>query len=130
MHISRKLILAPVVIFLTAAQFVTTTRKDEKQQLPQAVVTLMPCALLTADVARGLPWFIKFSDVVCMSVRAEDLQDSEHLAALLIGMGARLQNENSFSHLNAEYDRAMAAYGNGNYAEAISRLREATASGN
>ena len=64
-----------------------------------------------------------------MSVTAEDLQASERVGALLIDVGGRLQEQSSFSHLKTEYDRAMTAYGDGNYAEAISRLQAATASG-
>jgi hypothetical protein len=130
MNILTKVMLGTAVIFLMAAQLVTPTQKDDKEEITQPLVTLTPCALPTRDIARRLPWFIKFSDVMCTSLRTEDLQDSERLAALLIDVDARLQSESPFSDLKAEYDRALAAYGDGNYAEAISRLQAADGSGN
>jgi hypothetical protein len=129
MNRTTKLITGLLVIFLVAAQSATPNSRAETRQRSQAVVMLTPCALPTADITSRLPWFIRASDVICMSVTAEDLQASERVGALLIDVGGRLQEQSSFSHLKTEYDRAMTAYGDGNYAEAISRLQAATASG-
>ena len=91
---------------------------------------LAPCALPTLDITSRLPWFIRASDVICTSVTADDLGASERAKMLLIDVGARLINENRFSHVKAEYDREMRAYGEGNYTEAISHIQTATSLNN
>jgi hypothetical protein len=91
---------------------------------------LGPCALPNSDIKGRLPWFIRFSDVICMSVIADELQATERVRTLLLEVGARLQNQTTFSRTKTEYDRGMAAYGDGNYTEAISHLEAAKASSN
>jgi len=127
---STRLIAGAVAIFLTAAQSAGANLKDEKDQTRQSLVTLGPCALPTAEITSRLPWFIRASDVICMSVTADDLRASERVNLLLIEVGARLQNESSFSRVKVEYDRGMAAYGEGNYAEAIAHLQAADSQAN
>jgi hypothetical protein len=89
---------------------------------------LTPCALLTPDVAKRLPWYIKPADVLCMSVTSEDVQLSERARLLLNEPGGRLQSEGRFSNASAEYDRGIAAYAEGKYIEAVSHLQAAISS--
>ena len=130
MDVSTKVVLWSLPILLMAAQSSAANPRGEGGTRPETVVTLGPCALPTAEITSKLPWFIKASDVICMSVTADDLQASEHARMLLLDVGARLKNENSFSRVKAEFDRGMTAYGEGNYTEAISHLQAATPSNN
>jgi hypothetical protein len=98
------------------------------KESPEPAMMLTPCALLTPDVAKRLPWFIKPSDVLCMSVTSEDVQVSERAQLLLNELGGRLQSEGRFSHATAEYDRGIAAYAEGRYMEAVSHLQAAISS--
>jgi hypothetical protein len=98
------------------------------EQDPEPAMMLTPCALLTPEVAKRLPWFIKPGDVLCMSVTSEDVQVSERARLLLNELGGRLQSEGRFSNATAEYDRGIAAYAEGRYIEAVSHLQAAISS--
>lgn len=94
----------------------------------EPAMTLAPCALLTPDVAKRLPRFIKPADVLCMSITVEDVQASERAQLLLSAAGQRLLSEVRFSNATAEYNRGIAAYAEGKYIEAISDLQAAISS--
>jgi hypothetical protein len=129
MNHSTRLIASALAICVISVQHVFADQLgDVRGQPAQPVMTLVPCALPTQDIASRLPWFIKPADVVCMSVTPDDLQASARVQSLLLDLTPRMQNETSFSHARIEYDRGVTAYAEGNYADAISHLMAATSS--
>jgi hypothetical protein len=113
---------------MSGAGVAATSLFSAAKQSPEPAMMQTPCALLTPDVAKRLPWFIKPADVLCMSVTREDVQVSEHARLLLNELGGRLQSEGRFSNATAEYDRGIAAYAEGRYIEAVSHLQVAISS--
>ena len=94
------------------------------------MMTLVPCDLPTPDIANRLPWFIKASDVIYMSVTADDLRTSEQARLPLIQAGTRVQNENCCSDMTLEYDHDVVAYAEGRYSDAIYHLHAVMTSTN
>jgi hypothetical protein len=117
-----------LTLLISAACIAANSLANAAELNSQPAMTLAPCALLTPDVARRLPWFIKPAEVLCMSITVEDVQASERAQLLLSEAGQRLLSEVRFSNATAEYDRGIAAYAEGKYTEAISDLQAAISS--
>jgi hypothetical protein len=131
MSIVKQLTAGVMTLLMTLASYASASPpSNETGESFQPVITLVPCALPIPDIASRLPWFIKAGDVICMSVRADDLRASEQARLLLIEAGARAQSANSLSHLALEYDHGVVADAEGRYSDAISHLRAAIASTN
>ena len=129
MRISRELTTGLIMtLLMSGVCAAATSRLSAAEQLPEAAMMLTPCALLTPDVAKRLPWFIKPADVVCMSITSVDVQVSERARLLLSEVGGRLQGEGRFSSATTEYERGIAAYAEGRYFEAVSHLQAAISS--
>jgi hypothetical protein len=125
MTVSRNIKAGLIMALLISAKSLAVNSPTSAAGEPESAMTLMPCALLTADVAKRLPGFIKPSDVLCMSVTSEDVQSSERARLLLIEAGSRVQSEGRLSNARAEYDRGIGAYAEGRYLEAVSHFQSA-----
>jgi hypothetical protein len=118
------------ILLISGHSVLAKSNHGKTAQASQPIITLGPCALPTLDVLNRLPWFIKASDVVCMTVTADDIQASERARMLLMNMGTQLQNESRFSSFSAGYEHGIGAYEQGNYTEAVSHFQAAKPSTN
>jgi hypothetical protein len=84
----------------------------------------IPCDPLSWDAANKLPWFIKASDIKCMSPTQDDLQASIQARSLLVRAAAQLPSARAMSDSTAEteYKDGIAAYASGRYIEAIAHF--------
>jgi hypothetical protein len=82
---------------------------------------------LSWDAANKLPWFIKASDVQCMSPTEDDLQVSAQARNLLETAVVHMQTHwpTSGSSTEIEYNDEIAAYAEGRYIAAIDHFRAA-----
>jgi hypothetical protein len=81
----------------------------------------IPCGPLSGDVANKLSWFIKASQVECMSPTVDELQASMLATSLL--MRVPDYRVMSSSIVETEYKDGLAAYAAGHYVEALGSPR-------
>jgi len=79
---------------------------------------MTPCGPLSSDTAGKLPWFIKASQVECMSPTPEDFEAMAQARSLMARAVAA----------NVHYKDGAAAYAAGRYVEAIAHFQAAVPS--
>ena len=120
MRIFNKVAAGVVTSFLISATYtpVFAGSLEVQQSAGTATEVTSPCAPLSPDAASKLPWFIKASQVVCMSPTLDDLEAMGQARSLMARAAAA----------NAHYKDGAAAYAAGRYVEAIDHLQAAVPS--
>jgi hypothetical protein len=102
----------------------------DQQPSPKPAVNRVaegPCEPLTWEAANHLPSWVRASDVTCMSVSVEDMQNSRKAQELLVQAAGQAHEQGSFSTPSGEsqYIEGVEAYAEGKYTEAIAHFRAA-----
>lgn len=89
--------------------------------------SVITCEPLSWDASNKLPWFIKASDVECMSPTEDDWQASAQARNLLETIVVQMQTHRptSGSSTEIEYNDGIAANAEGRYIAAIDHFRAA-----
>jgi hypothetical protein len=100
---------------------------QDPQSPAETTEVTTPCAPLSWAAGNKLPWFIKPSQVECMSPTPNDLRARIQAGALLVKAIAQMQSDRAMSRPTAEtaYEDGFAAYSSGRYIEAIAHLQAA-----
>jgi hypothetical protein len=98
--------------------------RNHQRGTNRAAITCVP---LSWEASNKLPWFIKASDVYCMSPTENDLQASAEARNLLetAVTHMRTHQSTSGSSTEIEYNDGIAAYAEGRYIAAIDHFRAA-----
>jgi hypothetical protein len=114
-----------VIGFLISKTCVPVFGGSRDAQLATVAMTgaTIPCGPLSGHVANKLPWFIKASQVECMSPTVDDLQVSILATSLLM----RVPDDRVMSSaiVETEYRDGLVAYAAGHYVEALAHLEAA-----
>jgi hypothetical protein len=125
MRISSSMLAGIALGFLISKTCVPVLAGSLDAQLAKATLpdATIPCSPLSGDVANKLSWFIKASQVECMSPTGNDLQASILATSLLI----RVSDDRVMSSAidETEYRDGLAAYAAGHYVEALAHLEAA-----
>jgi hypothetical protein len=125
MRISNRMLAGITLGFLISKTCVPVLAGSLDAQLAKAAMTgaTIPCGPLSGDVANKLSWFIKASQVECMSPTVNDLQASILATSLLM----RVPDDRVMSSaiVETEYRDGLAAYAAGHYVEALAHLEAA-----
>ena len=132
MGISKRVAAGVMTGLLVAAAYAparaqTSDDRATSAPRPSAAVFAGPYSPLTPEVVRGLPAFLKASDVAGMSPTVDDLRVQNQAEALLVEAAKHVQNEGQFkdSRAAAEYGAGINAYAQGRYIETVLQLRAA-----
>jgi TolA-binding protein len=128
MAISRRMAAGIVTGFLLSTSVPAFAQSHDVQSDSRAINdAAITCEPLSWDAANKLPWFIKASDVECMSPTQGDLQASAQARNLLATAAVHMQNDRptSGSSTETEYNDGIAAYAEGRYIAAIDHFRAA-----
>ena len=125
MRISSRMIAGIVIGCLISKTCVPVFAGSRDAHLATAARTgaTIPCGPLSRDVANKLSWFIKASQVECMSPTVDELQASMLATSLL--MRVPDYRVMSSSIVETEYKDGLAAYAAGHYVEALAHLEAA-----
>lgn len=127
MRISRRMAAGVVTGFLISAAYAPAFAEPHNAQGSRMASTdvTIPCEPLSWNAANKLPWYIKASDVRCMSPTQDDLKASMQARGLLVKAATQMQSDraSSGSAAETEYQDGVAAYAAGRYIEAISHLQ-------
>lgn len=129
MVMSTKILAGVMTGFLISATYGPALAKSHAARDLRGTTSdvAIPCDPLTWDAANKLPWFIKPSQVECMSPTQDDQQARIEASGLLMKAARQMQSYRSVSGPSAEteYNSGIVAYAAGRYIEAISHLQAA-----
>ena len=125
MRISTRMVAGIMIGLLISKTCVKVFAGSRDVQIATAAMTgaTIPCGPLRGDVSNKLPWFIKASQVECMSPTVDELQAS----ILATGLLMRVPDDRVMpsSIVETEYRDGLAAYAAGHYVEALAHLEAA-----